>query len=42
MKATLRTLPFMLKFRKQIQKADYDLLLIMKQELNKEMERRKK
>lgn len=42
MKATLRTLPFMLKFRKQIQKADFDLLLIMKQELNKEMERRKK
>jgi hypothetical protein len=42
MKATLRTLPFMLKFRKQIQKADFDLLLIMKQELNKEIERRKK
>lgn len=42
MKATLRTLPFMLKYRKQIQKADFDLLLIMKQELNKEIERRKK
>lgn len=42
MKATLRTLPFMLKFRKQIQKADFDLLLIMKQELSKELERRKK
>lgn len=42
MKATLRTLPFMLKFRKQIQKADFDLLLIMKQELIKEIERRKK
>lgn len=42
MKATLRTLPFMLKFRKQIQKADFDLLLIMKQEVIKEIERRKK
>lgn len=42
MKATLRTLPFMLKFRKEIQKADFDILLIMKQELSKEIERRKK
>lgn len=42
MKITLRTLPFMLKFRKEIQKADFDLLMIMKQELIKEIERRKK
>lgn len=42
MKATLRTLPFMLKFRKEIQKADFDILLIMKQELSKELERRRK
>lgn len=42
MKATLRTLPFLLKFRKEIQKADFDILLIMKQEVNKELERRKK
>ena len=42
MKVSLRTLPFMLKYRKEIQKADFELLLIMKQELIKEIERRKK
>lgn len=41
-KATLRTLPFLLKFRKEIQKADIELLYIMKQEVNKEMIRRLK
>ncbi len=42
MKVLLNTVPLRLKFRKEIQKADFELLLIMKQELNFEIERRQK